>query len=148
MKTPAINLQSRETWLHLCLQLVKQIISSTWGNTARRGKCDPWTYFSYKTRCLIKPTSFWAHRADRRGEHGAREVWSQGYPPAAGAGWRSGRGSEGQAGAPPASACLLPAGSGCRGAHTLLSFLSGRMAPPQPSLQPGPILHLQTQISG
>ena len=31
MKTPAINLQSTETWLHLHLQLVKQIMSSTWG---------------------------------------------------------------------------------------------------------------------
>ena len=113
MKTPAINLQSTETWLHLRLQLVKQSLSSTWGNNTRRGNCDPWTRFSHKMRCLIKPTSFWAHRADERGEHGAWEVWSQGHLPAAGAGSRSGHGPEGQAGAPPEAACPLPAGSGC-----------------------------------
>lgn len=68
MKTLAINLQNTETWPHLCLQLVKQIRSSTWENNARRGKRDPWTYSSHRMRCLIKPTSIWAHRADKRGE--------------------------------------------------------------------------------
>lgn len=78
MKTLAINLQNTETWTHSCLQLVKQIRSSTWENNARRGKHDPWTYSSHRMRCLIKPTSIWAHRADRRGEHrGLRSMESR-----------------------------------------------------------------------
>lgn len=78
MKTLAINLQNTETWPHLCLQLVKQIRSSTWENNARRGKRDPWTFSSHRMRCLIKPTSIWAHRADKRGERrGPRSVESR-----------------------------------------------------------------------
>lgn len=73
----------------MCLQLVKQIRSSTWGNNAKRGKCDPWTYFSYKMRCLIKPTSIWTHRDDKRGEgRGLRSVESRPSVESAGLAWR------------------------------------------------------------
>ena len=60
------------------IQVVKHIRSSTWGNNAKRGKCDPWTYFFHKMRCLIKPTSIWVHRADRGGGYrGLRRVKSR-----------------------------------------------------------------------
>lgn len=72
--------------------------SSTWGNNARRGKCDPWTSFSHKMRCFIEPTSIWAHKADKRGERwGLRSVesrptsrcrgWQQEWARLRGAGW-------------------------------------------------------------
>lgn len=114
MKTLAINLQNTETWPHLCLHLVKQIRSSTWENNARRGKRDPWTYSSQRMRCLIKPTSIWACRADRRGEHrGLRSVESRptcsrraGSRSQYSSALRGGRGTSWEA------ACLLSKGSG------------------------------------
>lgn len=123
MRTPAINLQNTETWPHLCLQLVKQIRSSTWGNNARRGKSDPWMGFSNKMRYLIKPTSIWAHRTDKRGEcWGLRSVESR--PTSCHRGWqqKSGTARRGRLGQLLETACLLRKGSswgaGCHQTQT------------------------------
>ena len=81
-------------------------------------------------------------RLTREENAGAWEVWSQGQPPTAGTGSRSGHGSEAQAGAPPEAAGLLPLWSdweaGCHQTQALLSLLSeethfqGGMAPAFP----------------
>lgn len=165
MQTLAINLQSAEMWAHLCVQLVEHIRSSTWRNNAGRGKCDPWIYFSHKMRCLIKPTSIWVLRADRRGRRqGLRSMESR--PTSHCSGWqqRLGTARRGRLGKllggachhPPPHTHTHPEESGCRAAchklmphfpssqmwHTVRGGWSGSSLPS--SL--GSFLHLQHQL--
>lgn len=80
----------------------------------QRGKCDPWTYFLHKMRCLIKPTSISVHRADGRMPR-SEKLGIKAKLPLQGLAAEVGHGSEGQAGIPSGWCLLLPHGVRLRG---------------------------------